>query len=324
LAGCAAVIDAGRPATTATVAAHPDVHGEPLALLPPSPTVWVRVEAAQARRSRHWDALMALLRRAAGSDVRALERELGFDPLATAGMVALALYARPGGVAGATAWPVIYVRGGVDRDEILTAARARAPADDPLVERTVEGVAVHTTRSRTYLFPAPDVLLLFDPALTRRVLRQLAGDERRSAASDPRFDPLWDQIGGAGGVLRVAADLAQMRTAGPVLGSTTSDDPSAALETAVLRLDGAGAVDARVAGRARSDGAAEGVVNAVDDVRATMLRRLEVRTLGLTRLLYQGLTAVHDGSVVRVRLDATEDEALRVLAALRLVQAITR
>lgn len=312
-----------RASTPAPRRVPPDVHGEPLALLPRGPLLWFRADAVTARSSRHWPAVAGLIESSGGEFVRQLERELGFDALRSASALALALYAPPGARperGGPLSWPVLYARGGFEREQVLMAARARAPADRPLSERTLDGMRYYASASRAYLFPADDVVIMFDPAMAPRVIRRLRGEETESALGDARFASLWAQVGGAEGTVQLAADLGAMRALG---GPTQEQDPSASLETAVLRIDAPDEVHARLAAFATSEDEARRLVTSVDEIRTTMLQRLEVRLLGLTRLLNQGITAVNEGRLVRVGIDASAAEAHRVLGSLRMLQAIS-
>jgi hypothetical protein len=294
-----------------------DVHGEPLALLPPGALVWARMDVATARSSPHWSTLYELAQRNGGDFLRTLDRELGFNPFERAQLAAFALYAPPGGVSNAAhGWPALYVRGAIDRDGILAAARARAAADDPPTLRTVEGVSFVATRERAYLFPATDVVIVFDPALTRRVLHQLSGEEPHSVADDSHFADLWTQAGGNSGTLRMAGDVTALRSTGLV----TAGDDTGALESFVARADGTGSIELHIAGLATSEQGARQVVARVDEVRESLLGRLEVRFLGLSRLLNQGVTAVQEGRLVRMSVDARSDEVSRVLRAAQFLQ----
>jgi hypothetical protein len=310
-----------------TVARHvaPDLHGEPLALLPPAPLVWARIDLHAVRQSQHWENAFPLLQHNAGETLATIERELGFDPIRVADMVALGLYAPPGAHAGdgSHAWPVFYARGAIQRDAIISAARARARPDDPLGERAVDGVHYLATRERAYLFPAPDVVMVFDTSLTRRVIRQLAGDEERSPLRDARFDTLWSQIDGRNGAMQFAGDVASLRSIGApvdeVVQATGQGESGASrIEQAVIRGDADASVQFRIAALASSDEAAQQIVHDIDAVRDALLRRWDVRLLGMTRLLMQGLTDVHEGRVVRVRIDAQAGEVVRLLRVAQL------
>jgi hypothetical protein len=299
-----------------------DVRGEPLALLPAQPLMWLRVDAAEARGSQHWSALAPLVERAAGDSLQVLERELGFNLLADAELFAFGLYARPGNTpTGAPPWPMLYVRGSLDREAILAAARARAAADDPLTERREAGLHFHATRSRAYLFAAPDVLILFDPALTGRLARQLAGEAAGSASVDARFDPLWTEAGGRGGTVQLAADAAALRAQRV---AAEAEEPLArSLEQGVLRLDAADEVRAGVVALAASEETAQRLVGSIEESRQTFARNFAVRMLDLRRLLQQGITAVHEGRQVRVRVEARAEEVSRALRAAELLQRMT-
>jgi hypothetical protein len=333
----AAIVTAAAPSYSCGGAQHeqsaavparpraPDVHGEPLALLPPSPLVWLRVEMRAVRLSQHWERVYPLLQRNAGESLATMERELGFDPLRAADTLALGLYAPPGARTGdgTHAWPVFYARGQIQRDAILAAARARARHDDPLVERTMDGVTYYATRERGYLFPANDVVIVFEASLTRRVLRELQGVEPDSPARETRFDSLWTQAEGRRGTIQFAGDIAALRAAGaPVDEVATAAGQGNAgasrIEQAVAHADIDAAVSIRFAALASDAGAAQRVVADIDAVRSALLRRWDVRLLGMTRLLMQGVTDVSEGRIVRIRVDAQPSEVVRLLGVARI------
>ena len=321
---------AAVPHTVATPASHPippDLHGEPLAFLPSSPLVWVRVDMRAVRVSQHWEAGFPLLAQNAGEGLATIERELGFDPIRVADMVALGLYAAPGARPGdgSHAWPVFYARGAIQREAILVAARARARPDDPLIEHTVDGVRFLATRERGYLFPANDVVFVFDAALTRRVLHQIDGTERSSVGNESRFDALWTQIDGRNGAIEVAGDAASLRAIGAPVDEVASaagegDLGTSRIEQAVMAADLDAAVHIRVAALASDNDAAQRIVSNIDAIRSALLHRWDVRLLGMTRLLMQGLTDVHEERIVRIHLDAEPAEVVRLLRVARLAQ----
>ena len=303
----------------------PDLHGDPLALLPPSPLVWLRVDMRAVRLSQHWETGFPLLQRNAGESLATIERELGFDPLRVADMVALGLYAPPGVRAGdgSHAWPMLVARGAIDRAAILAAARARARPDDPLAERTVDGVTYFATRERAYLFPADDVVLVFEASLARRVFRQLSGAESASPLHETRFDSLWQHADGRSGALQFAGDVAALRAIGaPVeevaVAAGQGIGGASRIEQAVAHADLDAAVSVRIAVLGNDEAAAQSVVGDIDALRTALLRRWDVRLLGMTRLLMQGLTDVREGRVVRVHLDAQPNEAARLVQVARL------
>lgn len=321
--GCASAVRTS-PRLVARRLVPPDVHGEPLALLPPQPLAWLRVEVAEARASQHWGTLVTMLEREAGETLAAVERELGLDLFRQAEVFALGLYSPPGaghGIGG-RAWPVLYVRGNFDGEAVLAAARVRAPSDDPLLPRREGRLRFHATRSRAYLFPARDVLVMFDPALARRLARQLSGEERGSALRDERFDMLWSQTGGRAGTLQAALDAAALRTIGPSLEAT--EELAQSIDRAVVRVEAPGELHLRVVALATDERAAERLVASVDETRQWLLRRFEIRLLGLSRLLNQGVTAVHEARLVRMQIDAHAEEVSRVLRAAQLLQVTTR
>jgi hypothetical protein len=218
---------------------------------------------------------------------------------------------------------VLYARGQIQRDAIVAAARARARPDDPLVERTMEGVSYYATRERGYLFPASDMVMVFDAALTRRVIRELQGLETESPARETRFDSLWSQADGRRGAIQFAGDIAALRAMGaPVDEVATAAGQGNAgasrLERAVLRADVDAAVSIRIAALASDPDAAHRVVADIDAVRTALMRRWDVRLLGMSRLLMQGLTDVNEGRTVRIRVDAQPSEVVRLLRVARI------
>ncbi len=322
LACCTACGAAARPVVAGQPVrgAPPDVHGEPLALLPAGPVVWLRVDVRRLRASQHWDLAFPLVVHDAGESLATLERELGFDPLRSADMVALGLYTPPGTRAGdgSHAWPVFYARGAIHSQAIIDAARARARPDDPLIERSVDGVTYMATRERGYLFPADDVVMMFDASLARRVVRQLAGLHAGSAARETRFESLWAQADGRDGTIQFSGDVATLRSIGAPVDEMAAAAGQGSLgasrvEQVVGRADLDAALAVRFVALASSEQAAQRIVSDIDAVRASLMRRWDVRLLGMTRLLMQGITDVHEGRTVRVRVDAQAGEVVRIL-----------
>jgi hypothetical protein len=316
-----------RDLATGPVRAHavpPDIHGEPLALLPPLPLLTLRIDAAELRRSTHWLAALEVLRQNIAAELATADRELGFDPLEAADVAALALYAPPRDprAAGAqAAWPVLYVRGRVDAAAVLATARARVAQDDRLVEHAEGGVHWFSTRDRAYLFPAPDVVIMFEPRMTGRVLRRLAGGELRGADHDARFASLEQQVDGFGqAAVRFEADTATLRSLGAMGDAPAQTE---AVDQVVARADVPGDLSVHAALVTTSDEAAAQLVQAVDELRAQALGQFVVRVvLGMGRLLQQGLTAVNEGRVVRLGVEARSDEVTRLLHASRLLQML--
>ncbi len=298
----------------------PNLHGEALNLLPPNALAWARVDSHAVRASRHYQEALALADQSLADELRALERELGVDLVRESEVFAVALYERPG-VRG-RGWPVLMVRGALDMRRVLASAAARAEPGDPLTERTVDGVLLHSTRARTYYVAAPDVLFLFDTALTGRVLEQLAGAHPRGLTADRRFYGLWEQAGGVDAPVRVAVDAVALRDAAGLAFESPGTHTSRVRQF-VARATLTDGLDVRIAGTAETPADATALVGEIDAIRAQLLGRLDVRLLGFTRLLQQGLTAVSEGTLVRVSLNARDEEVGRVLRASALISALT-
>ncbi len=318
LAGCATT---GTRASDAAHAARarrpPDVHGDPLELLPHGAVAWGRADAATLRASPHYESGMALAREL-GADLAMVERELGFDPFRTADRVAFAIYPPPGERAEG-GWPLVYARGVIQREAILAAARARAEGHAP-TDGTEHGVAYTVVGNRAYVFPASDVVMVMERALVRRVTARLAGDSQRTVLTDDRFRDLWREAGGSGGPFALAMDLSAMRARMHV----QSPSPEAeALEAFVVHGDAPGAVTVRAAGEASDPNAAHMIVRTIDDARREAGGQLAVRLLGLSRVLREGIRASEDGRVVRVEVDASSDEVRRLLRATALLRELT-
>lgn len=302
-----AVVEAPRP---------PDVHGELLALLPPGAVAWGRFELADARRSPHFEGALELAT-SLGAELGTLERELGFDALRRAEAVAFGVYLPPG-PGGDAGWPVIVARGAYDRAAVMQAARAAARDSAP-VEGVERSVAFTTVGQRAYMFPAADVLVVMERSLVRRVAARLLGEERRSVRDDDRFDDLWALVDGQRGSLRVAADLAAIRTrvAVRMRGMARSGE---GLDRVVAWGDVPGDVSARAAGQAHTPAAAQEIARLVDASTRQLAGQVMVRLLGLGRLLREGVAARVEGDRVTLTVQASAPEAgrvLRISAALR-------
>ena len=178
---------------------------------------------------------------------------------------------------------------------------------------------VYATHVRAYVFPARDVVIMFEPELTRRVMRVLSGEDRNTASHDARFETLWTQAGGAEtGAIRFAADVARLRENGQT--SSSTEDPSRTIDQVVGRAEIASEIHARIVAQATTEESARQLVSTVDDARQQALGRFEIRLLALSRLLNQGLTAVNEGRTVRIELNAQSGEASRILRAAQLTQ----
>jgi hypothetical protein len=318
LAGCATTATASQPTHAARAHTPPDVRGDALALLPHGAVAWARVDAAALRASPHFDAGIELAR-GLGADFAMLERELGFDAIRSAERVAFAIYLPPGESAQG-GWPLVYARGRFDREAILTAAAARPDAHGQRSEATEHGLTFTVVGNRAYLFPAPDVMLVMERALVRRVAARLSGESSRTVLTDERFTALWRAAGGMGGPFALAMDLAAMRARMRM----QSPSPEAeALDAFVVHGDAPGALTAQAAGTARDANAAHLIVTTIDDARAEVGGQLPVRLLGLSRVLRDGIRTHEDGATVRVEVDATADEVRRLLRATSLLRELT-
>ena len=90
----------------------------------------------------------------------------------------------------------------------------------------VSGVKkVHAALGGFHLFPAPDVMLVMERALVRRVAARLVGANERSVLDDPRFTELWRAAGGTDGAVTAAA----CRARAPRIGFAGSPWSAAAL-----------------------------------------------------------------------------------------------
>lgn len=318
LAGCATTTTAAHPTATAQTRRPPDIHGDPLALLPHGAVAWSRIDAATLRASPYFEEGLAMAREL-GADLALLERELGFDAIHRAERVALAVYLPPGGDAQ-TGWPLVYARGTFDRAAILSAAAARPEAHGERSEGTEHGVPFTLVGNRAYMFPASDVMLVMERALARRVASRLSGDSQRSVLTDDRFTDLWQRAGGIEGPLVAAVDLEAIR---PQLRGQAASTEANALEAIVARAEAPGTVTLHAAGRAQNANAAHMIVRTIDDAREEVAGQIAVRLLGLSRVLREGIRTREDGATVRVDVDMRPEEARRVLRASSLVRELT-
>lgn len=300
--GCAAAQTTTNTAASARRVA-PDVHGEPLALLPRGAVAWVRVDVAAAHASPHYDRAMELATQL-GAEFDTMRRELGFDPFQHASMAALALYLAPGRGAQA-GWPVFYARGDIDRAQILAAARARNDGAAG-TEGREGGIAYTAIGTRVYMFPAPDVVIAMERAMLRRVAERLTGEVEGSAADEPRFRALWQSAEGTEGVVRVAADLAAMRDQVRIDSREASQ-----LDALVARAELSGEVTVVAVGEAHDAAGAQSVARTVQASARQAGSQLAVRLLGLSRLLNEGVQIEARDREVLLHVHATSDEARR-------------
>jgi hypothetical protein len=310
LLGPLSCASSGTPTVAAVEAPRPpDIHGEPLALLPPGAVAWGRFELAEARRSPHFDGALELAT-SLGADVAGVQRELGFDALHQAERMVFGVYLPPG-TGGNAGWPVIVARGAYDRAEVIRAARVAARDAAP-EEGEEQGVRYTVVGTRAYMFPAADVVIVMERSLVRRVAARLVGVERRSVRDDNRFDDLWALIDGQQGALQVAADLAAIRARVSLRmrGVGRSGD---GLDRLVARGDVPGDVSARAAGQAHTEAAAREIVRLVDASTRQLSGQIAVRLLGLGRLLREGVTTHVEGDRVTLSVQASSTEAGRVL-----------
>ncbi|MBI5513305.1 MAG: hypothetical protein HY909_06020 [Deltaproteobacteria bacterium] len=301
--GCAALQH--RP-TEARRRAPPDVHGEPLALLPAGAVAWLRLDLEALRRSPHWEPSFGLWR----AEAATLQRELGFEALQDARVLAMALYLPPGH--GAAGWPVFYARGTLRREAILAAARARNDGQAG-TSGTEAGLAYQVLGSRAYLFPAPDVVLVLDRGLLRRVASRLSGEAEHSIADDPRFEAHWRRAGDAPGSLRGAVDLASLRAHGTLEEVRMQGGDTRLLDSVVVGLDAPEDVRALAVGSARDATGAREVLRVVDAARSEAAGQWVVHLLGLNRVLGQGIQARSEDRWVIVRAEASRAAVGRLL-----------
>jgi hypothetical protein len=313
-AGCATT-SANRTTASAHAHAPPDVHGDPLALLPHGAVAWTRIDAATLRASPYFEQGLAMAHEL-GADTSLLERELGFDAIHGAERVALAVYLPPDNNAQ-NGWPLVYARGTFDRAAILAAAAARPEAHGERSDGSEHGVAFTVVGNRAYMFPAPDVMLVMERALARRVAARLSGESQRSVLTDDRFTALWRAAGGIEGPLTVAIDLNAIR---PQLRGQPTSPEADALEALVARGEAPDAVTVHAVERARDGNAAHMIERTIDDARGEAAGQLAVRLLGLSRVLREGIRTAEEGNTVRVDVDMRPEEARRVVRASALVR----
>ncbi len=317
LGGCATTSATRATATAAHARQPPDIHGDPLAVLPHGAVAWTRVDAATLRASPYFEEGVAMAREL-GADLAMLERELGFDAIHRAERIALAIYLPPGSDAR-NGWPLVYARGTFDREAILTAAAARPEAHGARSEGVEHGVTFTVVGDRAYMFPAADVMLVMERALARRVAARLSGESSRSVLTDDRFSDLWRRAGGIEGPFVAAVDLESIR---PQLRGQAASPEAEALEALVARGEAPGAVTVHAVGRAANANAAHMIVRTIDDARSEVAGQLAVRLLGLSRVLREGIRSGEDGANVTVDVDMRPEEARRVLRASALVREL--
>lgn len=317
LAGCATTGAANPRGVSVARHAHPpDVHGDPLRLLPGGAITWMRVDAAALRASPHFDAGMALARDL-GADFALVERELGFDPFRRAERVAFAVYAPPGDAQAG--WPLIYASGGFDREAVLTAARARNTGAAPS-EVTEGGMTFTVIGERAYLFPASDVMFVMERALVRRAAARLSGESDATVTDDARFGDLWRAAGGMNGAFAGAADLAATRARVRVQGEPAQ---AQGLELLVVHGDAPGDATIRAAALARDERTARAAVAEIDSIRNETAGQLLVRLAGLSGLLRDGIQTGTDGRIAIATVQAGADDVRRLLRASSLVRELT-
>ena len=316
--GCASASNA-RPSVAAAPTRHPpDVHGDPLALLPHGAVAWARIDAATLRASPYFEEGLTMAREL-GADLTLLERELGFDAIHRAERVALAVYLPPGSGA-ANGWPLVYARGAFDREALLTAAAARPEAHGARSEITEHGVTFTVVGDRAYVFPASDVMLVMERALARRVAARLSGESSRSVLTDDRFTALWQSAGGMAGPFAAAVDLEAIR---PQLRGQPRPPEADSLMAIVAHGEAPDSVTLHAAGRARDRNAAHMIVRTIDDARAEVAGQIAVRLLGLSRVLREGVHTNESDDTVRVDIEMRPEEARRVVRATALVRELT-
>lgn len=317
LAGCATT-GVTRPTGT-SVARHvapPDVHGDPLRLLPAGAITWMRADTAALRASPHFEGGMSLARDL-GADFALVERELGFDPFRHAERVALAVYAPPGDAQAG--WPLVYARGGFDREAVLNAARGRNTGAAP-TEVTEAGMTFTVIGERAYLFPASDVMFVMERALIRRAAARLSGENDGTVTDDARFGDLWRAAGGMNGAFAAAADLAATRARVRVQGEPAQ---AQGLELLVIHGDAPGDATIRAAALARDEQTARAAVAEIDSIRNETAGQLLVRLAGLSGLLRDGIQTSTDGRIAIANVQAGADDVRRLLRASSLVRELT-
>lgn len=300
---------------------RPDPHDEPLALLPPNPVFWARLDASALRASPHYETVMDLLERRRIVQRAALAEDVGFDVFANATTVAIALYAPDSRMTTTLSepLPVVMIRGTFDRERLLAEVRGRSGGPTAVHDVVEDELRFSIGNTRAYVFPAEDVMLFFDPSLVRRVSRRLRGQEQRSARYDQRFDALWTEIDGREGTVQIAADLDGLRALGADAPAQSGVSPNG-LQRVVARMEVPGEVHAALAASASSEAQARELVTILDQMRQQALGRTELVLLGFRRLFFQGITVVNEGDLVRLRVDATRGEADRALRAIGFAQ----
>jgi hypothetical protein len=327
LAGCATTSAQGSSSVAPGVAAQDvasrftprDPQAEPLALLPPSPIAWARVETERARRSRHWPTVTAVLTNQGTMEfVRRFEADLGFDPLASSTRLTGALYELIESVEEVPR-AVIIVKGGFDP----AAVRAALGRDGRTVrEERVGAMTVITNGRYAVSVLAADVLAAFHPAMAERLARQLSGEEPRTVEDDPSYAPLWQRVGGRRPAI---AQSASSQTRAVQIGDDDGQPvqiPS--FQRSVSWLDGDDALTVRVVAESSSREEAARFVASFDGLRREYGGRFLVRMMGFGRLLNEGMAFTTDEQFVRVAIDAQGGEVQRALQMASASAAIRR
>jgi hypothetical protein len=258
------------------------------------------------RRSPHWEPSLGLWR----AEAATLQRELGFAALQDARVLAAALYLPPGH--GAAGWPLFYARGTLRQEAILAAARARNDGRAGTMG-SEGGVAYHLLGSRVYLFPAPDVVLVLERGLLRRVAARLSGEAPGSVADDPRFEDHWRRAGDRRGSLRAAVDLGSLRAHGALEEVRLQGGDSRLLDAVVLNAEAPDGVQALAVGSAPDAPRAQEVLRVVNAARNEAAGQWVVHLLGLNRVLGAGIQTRAEDRWVTVRAEATRAEVGRLL-----------
>ncbi len=315
LVGCATTGGSRLDAPARNVPA--DLRGDLVAMLPANPLMWVDFDLASARRSAHFDGVLSLATEL-GADLAMVRRELGFDWTRQADRLAFAIYAPPGEGAQ-QGWPLLVARGRFVRSEVLAEARTRVPGEAPS-ERSEGGILFTVLGQRAYAFPVEGVMLVMERGLLRRVAQRLSGEARESASDDRRFAGLWLAAEGEGNV-RVAVDLAGIRARQRV---DVRRAPQAGLvDRFVGRALLTDAATLRAAGECHDARGATVVSEAVTAEARRYGGNLAVRLFGMSRLMNEGVQARAEGDMAVVRIDATRDEARRLLRVASLVRELT-
>lgn len=294
----------------------PDLHGDPLLLLPAGALAWMQADTASLRASPHFASAMALAAEL-GADFARVERELGFDPFRNAERLALAVYAPPGDAQ--TGWPLVYVRGGFEREAVLAAARAHRGNVRDTEEVVEAGMTFTLHGERAYLFPAPDVMFVMERALLRRAAARLSGESAQSVRDDLRFGDLWHILGGMDGMFAAAADLAATRSRVRPQGEARA---AQGLELLVVRGDVSGDAVVHAAALARDAQTARAVVTELDALRRATAGQILVRLAGLSGFLRDGIEVGVDGRMAFAHVRARHDDVRRLLRATSLVREL--